>query len=151
VKVSARGYHHDGGLRTILDDEIIGVVTQEPWPKQLNTLYLQKDRGDGRIRMHIGPKELRFGGNYEVYVEFTENDVAKLFWECFPQIRDVISRLHGLEALAEAHKANELARKDSPLEQLLAGLLGNYEESPNKVDSEIADNVIDLNSRIRSE
>ena len=36
---------------------------------------------------------------------FTKDDIAKLFWECFPEIRDVVSRLYGLKALAEAHKA----------------------------------------------
>jgi hypothetical protein len=98
----------DNTMYAILEEEIVGVVTQEDGkPVKRNTLYLKKDKGDGRISMRIAPKELSgFGGNYTLYVDLTENEVAKLFWECFPQIRDVIFRLHGLEALAEAHKAN---------------------------------------------
>ncbi|HTV45426.1 MAG TPA: hypothetical protein VMF05_08925 [Stellaceae bacterium] len=131
MRVSARGYHRDAGLRTILEEEIIGAVTQDDG-KQVkpNILYLKKDKGDGRISMRIGPKELSgFGGNYTLYVEFTENDIAKLFWECFPQIREVTSRLHGLEALAEAHKANVeaheaavKAERETRLETLLTDL-----------------------------
>jgi hypothetical protein len=138
VRVSARGYRHDGGLRTILDEQIIGIVNQEQWSEKPNTLYLKKDKGDGRISMRIGPKELRFGGSYTLYVDLSEDDVVKLVLECFPQIRTLFPGFTAWK-LWPRHKANEAARKHFLLEEL-----------PNKVKSEIADNVIDLN-RIRSE
>jgi hypothetical protein len=59
---------------------------------------------------------------------FTEDDIAKLFWECFPQIRDVVSRLYGLEALAEAHKAAVEAERE-PLD--LSQFVG---DTPEKAD-----------------
>jgi hypothetical protein len=127
VRVSARGYRRNGGERTILADEIILAKTQEDGERMLPyTFYIKKDKNDGSINMRIGPRSLSgFGGHYMLHVQLTENDVAKLFWECFPQIRDVISQLHGLEAAAEAR------RKELALDL--------------DADLEAADNVINLN------
>lgn len=106
MKISTRGYHRDAGSRIILDEEIIGAATKDGEPPVRNTLYLEKNRSDGSISISIAPIELSgFGGNYRISVMFTKDDIAKLFWECFPEIRDVVSRLYGLKALAEAHKA----------------------------------------------
>jgi hypothetical protein len=103
-----------------LDEEIIAAVTQEDGKvTKGNTLYIRKDKGDGSITMRIGPRALSgFGGNYTLYVQLTENEVAKLFWECFPQIRDVISRLQGVEAVAEAYKATVEAEARQLLDKL---------------------------------
>ena|ERR1700730_6315413 len=130
VKVSTRGYHRDAGSRIVLDEEIIGAATREDGePPVKNTLYLEKNQSNGSISISIAPIELSgFGGNYRISVMFTEDDIAKLFWECFPQIRDVVSRLYGLKALAEAHKAAVDAEiKALDLSQFL-------EDTPEKAD-----------------
>ena len=139
VRVSARGYRRNGGERTILAEEIILAEAQKDGESaRPHTFYIKKDKNDGSINMRIGPRSLSgFGGEYTLHVQLTENEVAKLFWECFPQIRGVISQLHGLEALAKA-RLKELTL-DLNLDLADPRLLLDIP------DVEAADNVINLN------
>jgi hypothetical protein len=139
VRVSARGYRRNGGERTILAEEIILAETQKDGESaRPHTFYIKKDKNDDSINMRIGPRSLSgFGGEYTLHVQLTENEVAKLFWECFPQIRGVISQLHGLEALAEARLKELTLDLDLDDPRLFA--------TGSVPDVKAADNVINLN------
>jgi hypothetical protein len=97
MRVSARGYKRDSGARPIFDEEIVDAVLEEDGTserRESNTLYLNKSKSDGSITISIAPRTLSgFGGEYHLHVNLTEDDIVKLFLECFPQMRDVITRV----------------------------------------------------------
>ena len=95
MRVSARGYKRDSGPREILDEEVLdAVVNRESDFNFPNTLYLKKNPSDGSVTLSIAPRTLSgFGGEYSLSVLLTEDEIAKLFLECFPNMRDVITRV----------------------------------------------------------
>jgi hypothetical protein len=99
VRVSARGYKRDSGARTIFEEEIVDAVIEEDGNigHAPNTLYLKKSKSDGSITISIAPRTLSgFGGEYHLHVHLTEDEIVKLFLECFPQMRDVTIRVSQL-------------------------------------------------------
>ena len=97
MRVSARGYKRDSGSRTIFDEGVVDAITEQDGTAMAhyeNTLYLQKNKSDGSITLHISPIELSgFGGDYRLFVHLTQDEIAQLFLECFPDTRDVIARV----------------------------------------------------------
>lgn len=97
MKVSARGYSRNCGERIIFNQPILDAIIEDDGvyrTHKSSTLYITKRKRDGLMSMTVAPRRLDgFGGNYSLYVDFTEDEVVKLFLECFPQLRDVIGRL----------------------------------------------------------
>ena len=53
-------------------------------------------KSDGSITITIEnqrPDSLSENIAYDLYIHLTEDEIAKLFLECFPQMRDVIARV----------------------------------------------------------
>jgi hypothetical protein len=93
MRVSARGYKRNSGSREILDEEVLEAVVNRDH-EYPNKLYLKKNPSDGSVTLSIAPRTLSgFGGEYTISVRFTEDEIAKLFLECFPSMRDVITRV----------------------------------------------------------
>jgi hypothetical protein len=97
MRVTARGFKRNSGIRTIFDDELVYAKTEEDVPNtdhSPNILYMKQHKQDGSISMSIGPRTLSgFGGEYSLSVHLSADEILKLFLECFPQIRDVIARV----------------------------------------------------------
>jgi hypothetical protein len=97
MRVWVRGYKRDSGPREILDEGVLEAVVERDSSDichYSNTPYLKKSTSDGSITLSIAPRELSgFGGEYRLYVHLTEDEIAKLFLECFPNMRDVITRV----------------------------------------------------------
>lgn len=92
MKVATRGYKRNEGTKTIIDENIVESI---PFVKGNtlveNGLYLDNNEMDGVISLLIEPIPLSgFGGNYRVIVSFTKSDIAKLFWECFPEVQSLV-------------------------------------------------------------
>jgi hypothetical protein len=94
MKVLARGYNRNSGSRIIFDEEVTEAIVTEYGSSRGDALYLTKSKSDGSITLQIGPRSLSgFGGNYSLFVQLSQDEIARLFLECFPQLRDVIARL----------------------------------------------------------
>jgi hypothetical protein len=79
MKVSAEAHHRTHATKIICDYPISNAVMSKL---------------AGRIHMTIPPHRLTetFNGDYDIYVDLTEDEVTTLFLECFPQVRDVMAR-----------------------------------------------------------
>ena len=97
VRVWSRAHNRAGAQRIFLDKGVIDAVTEQdgsPPTYKRNTLCLRKSKSDGSITMSIVETSFEHGtGSYDLYVHLTEDEIAKLFLECFPQIRVVIARV----------------------------------------------------------
>jgi hypothetical protein len=95
MRVEARGYLRSSGIKVIFDGDITeAVVTENGISAGPNTLSLERSKSDGSIKMRLGPIALSgFGGNYNVFVQLTKDEIVKLFLEDHPEVREVIDRL----------------------------------------------------------
>jgi hypothetical protein len=96
MRVEVRGYNRDSGPKVIFDENITEAEVRENIGNSAapNTLLLEKSKSDGSIKMRIGPRALSgFGGSYNIFIQLTEDDIAKLVLEWLPHVQEVIKRL----------------------------------------------------------
>jgi hypothetical protein len=94
MRIWAKGYRRNDDPHDILNKGVVdAVVEDEVSNRHERNLYLERNESDGSIILHIFPQELKLGGNYDLYVQLSEDDIVKLFLECFPDMRNVVTRV----------------------------------------------------------
>src|SRR6266851_3509472 len=91
MRITAHGYSRNAGDTVIVDQGIQKERTQTypiRRPKVINIL-----RKSNEVRMIVGPVPLSFNGRYWVTVQFTDEDIARLFLEAHPEFRTAVEAI----------------------------------------------------------
>ena len=91
MRITARGWRRDSGAISVCEHEISDAVPHTGTTYDAGTLYLNRIRGG--VDLKVGPSTLTLGGRYQVSLHLTDEDVMRLYFECFPNVRSVASRV----------------------------------------------------------
>jgi hypothetical protein len=107
LKITTRGWRRDSGPKTICDAEVKDAEPDFETSFKPDVLYLR--RIASAVELRIGPAALNLGGDYQLMLRLTEDDIIRLFLAIHPELRDNLRRVFFNE---EPHPPLRLRRDD---------------------------------------
>jgi hypothetical protein len=87
ARISVRGWKRDSGEKTICEFEVKGAEADNEKNWKPYTPYIR--RTTTGIELRIGPQGLTLGGDYQVILSFTDEDITRVFLEAHPELRTI--------------------------------------------------------------
>jgi|SRR5271169_1638182 len=90
MKVTARGWRRDSGPKKICDFEVkdaepqVVAYEQQSWQPDVPYLLRTSDY----VALHIGPAALNLGGEYQLMLQLSYDDIIRLFLAIQPDLRE---------------------------------------------------------------
>jgi hypothetical protein len=91
MKITARGWRRDSGPKTICDYEVKDAEPDSEKSWNPDVPYLR--RTASAVELRIGPATLNLGGEYQLMLRLTDEDIIRLFFEIQPELRDSLRRV----------------------------------------------------------
>jgi hypothetical protein len=98
MRITAHGWSRNAGDTLIFDQQI----EKSTWPRSpgpARPRVTNLARKTNEVELTVAPVQLTMGGRYVISVQFTDEDIARLFLEAHPEFRAV---LEGIFARPEA-------------------------------------------------
>jgi len=105
MRVTARGYSRNAGPTLIMDQEVRKTPDQTHPRAKTEVLYV--NRKPNEVEMCAGPVSLTLSGRYWVTVQFTDEDIARLFLEAHPEFRVAVEAIYAKPPTPTAANAAE--------------------------------------------
>ena len=88
IKITARGWRRDSGPKAICECEV-----KDAEPHLTTTTTYDPDvpylrRTASGLELRVGPATLNLGGEYQLMLGLTDDDINRLFLEIHPELRD---------------------------------------------------------------
>ena len=86
MRISARGWRRDSGAKAICDFEIADAKKPTSSTYTADVPYVSLTSG-GDVELKIGPQTVSLGGEYQIIIRFTKDDIARMFLEIHPDLQ----------------------------------------------------------------
>jgi hypothetical protein len=89
MEIAARGWRRDSGKKTIINQEISEGLPDTNNVYEPDRLYIDPTAA-GLVRLLVGPAALTLGGDYQIEVKASVDDLIRLLLAKFPDVKTVL-------------------------------------------------------------
>ena len=92
MRITARGWHRNAGQTLIMDHEL---AEAEAWsgPTATPNVLYERRIANGGIGLYLGPAAITLGGRYLLDVEFSKDDITRMFLSCYPTLKSAMAQI----------------------------------------------------------